>query len=91
MPEELDHKRSETSVKTILLTAGSLSVILALAVWFAWVGWNNVGDVTDTQVSAHGFIALGLGVVLSLILGAGLMALVFYSARHGHDDVDHEL
>jgi len=25
-------------------------------------------------------------VVLSLVLGIGLMYLVFYSARHGHDD-----
>ena len=27
-----------------------------------------------------------LGVVLSLVVGCGLMALVFYSSRHGYDE-----
>jgi hypothetical protein len=34
----------------------------------------------------HGYVALALGVVLSLLLGFGLMALAFYSARRGYDD-----
>ena len=29
---------------------------------------------------------MGLGIVFSLIVGCGLMALVFYSSRHGYDD-----
>jgi len=91
LPDKLDQKRKGSTLKTALLTAAALGVILALAVWFAWVGWNNVGAVSHAEISAHGYIALGLGVVLSLFVGAGLMALVFYSARHGHDDVDHEL
>jgi hypothetical protein len=37
-------------------------------------------------ISMHGWIALGLGTVLSLVVGVGLMALVFYSARRGFDD-----
>lgn len=27
-----------------------------------------------------------LGIVFSLVVGCGLMALVFYSSRHGYDD-----
>ena len=38
------------------------------------------------DISIHGWIAMGLGVTLSLLLGVGLMALVFFSARHGYDD-----
>jgi hypothetical protein len=34
----------------------------------------------------HGWIAMGLGTVLSLALGFGLMWLSFYSSRHGFDD-----
>jgi hypothetical protein len=37
-------------------------------------------------MSIHGWIALGLGTFLSLAVGGGLMALVFYSARKGYDD-----
>jgi hypothetical protein len=37
-------------------------------------------------MSIHGWIALTLGTLLSLAVGGGLMALVFYSARKGYDD-----
>ena len=39
-----------------------------------------------SQLSAAGWFALlVLGVVVTIALGAGLMALVFYSARHDMD------
>jgi len=34
----------------------------------------------------HGWIALGLGTFFSLVIGCGLMALMFFSNRSGHDD-----
>ena len=37
-------------------------------------------------ISLHGWIAMGLGGVLSIILGSGLMWLSFYSARQGFDE-----
>ena len=40
-----------------------------------------VGD-----ASGHGIAALILGTLFSLGLGIGLMALVFYSSRHGYDE-----
>jgi hypothetical protein len=30
-----------------------------------------------------------LGVVFSLVVGCGLMALLFYSSRHGYDEPHH--
>ena len=39
-------------------------------------------------MTAHGYIALAAGVTLSLLVGGGLMALVFFSARKGYDDID---
>jgi len=77
-------------VKTILLTLGSLGAILGLAIWFAFVGWTGVGVETHADIAVHGYIAMGLGVALSILVGGGLMALVFHSARHGHDNVDRE-
>jgi hypothetical protein len=32
------------------------------------------------------YVAMALGVFFSLVVGCGLMALLFYSARHGYDD-----
>lgn len=61
-----------------------LFAILAATVWWAWQGWTAHADV---QMSIHGYIALGLGVFFSLLIGFGLMALTFYSSRRGYDDL----
>lgn len=65
-----------------LLTA-TLFAMLAFAVWGFGAAWRLAGN---APMSVHGYVALGLGVVLSLLLGCGLMALAFYSSRHGYDD-----
>lgn len=61
----------------------SLLAMLALATGLAGYIWWELRDV---EMGLHGTLALVLGVVVSLALGIGLMFLVFYSARHGHDD-----
>jgi hypothetical protein len=38
---------------------------------------------------AGGYVMIVLGVVISLIVGCGLMALMFYSSRRGYDDAAH--
>jgi TRAP-type C4-dicarboxylate transport system permease small subunit len=58
-----------------------LICILVASVWFAFYGWN----LTEGQVSRQGMIALVLGVVFSMLLGGGLMALVFWSNKKGYD------
>jgi hypothetical protein len=65
-------------------------VLVGLAVWSLWVGivgWNLDSGV---EMSGHGYAAMGLGVALTVIVGIGLMALLFYSSRSGHDVVAHE-
>jgi hypothetical protein len=66
---------------TIALTIAMFG-LLGLAGWGLWDGWRRV----DVEIPLVGWIAIGAGVVLSVLLGAGLMALSFYSARSGHDD-----
>ena len=34
----------------------------------------------------YGYVAIAGGVLFSLLVGGGLMALVFYSSRHGYDE-----
>lgn len=56
--------------------------ILALVIWYAVHAWGLLGDVS---ISPLGWFFLCLGVVLTIAVGAGLMALLFYSNRSGKD------
>jgi len=73
-------------MRTILLLV-VLIAVLGAAVWVAVQAWT----VVETEIGWHGWIALSLGSVLSLAVGGGLMALVFYSSRRGFDDVDRDV
>ena len=76
-----------TSSKTGLL--GSLAIVgsalgaIAVIGYFSYRSWTGMGEV---EMSAHGWIALGLGTVVTLAVGFGLMALVFHSSRNNFDD-----
>jgi hypothetical protein len=58
-----------------------LGGLLGAAIWFAFYGWN----LTDAVIDTPGIIALVLGVVFSLLVGGGLMGLLFWSNRKGYD------
>ncbi len=62
----------------------SLLFFLGWAVWYAVHGWNTLSGL-DIGISTTGWIFLGFGVLFTLLLGAGLMALVFYSSRKDYD------
>lgn len=66
-----------------ILLIGGMALFLTGASIFAALTWMSTGPV---DMGAHGWVAMGLGVVLSLVVGVGLMALVFYSSRRGYDD-----
>lgn len=55
---------------------------LAAAIFYAVHAWNAMNGV---QVSPLGWLFMGLGIVFTLAVGGGLMALVFYSSRHNYD------
>ena len=61
----------------------ALLAILAAAGFYAYAGLSKGGD---TSIGVHGWIAMFLGIVFSLVCGVGLMSLVFYSSRHGYDE-----
>jgi cation transporter-like permease len=62
---------------------GALFAILIAAGWYAAGAWNAVNG---PPMPTTGYVAMILGVVFSLLVGCGLMALLFYSSRHGYDD-----
>ncbi|MDI3305496.1 MAG: hypothetical protein QJR07_00215 [Acetobacteraceae bacterium] len=57
-------------------------LLLGFAVFAAWATWNSVGD---TQMSINGVIAMVLGVVVTLLVAAVLIALLLYGEWHRDD------
>ena len=68
---------------TIAISGGAAAVAVALVVAVAAANWTSVGE---SGISLNGWIALIFGVVATLAVGIGLMALVFISSRHGYDE-----
>jgi hypothetical protein len=60
-----------------------LFAILIAAAWFASRAFTAV---SGPPMPAAGYIAMTLGIVFSIVVGCGLMALLFYSSRHGYDE-----
>jgi NADH:ubiquinone oxidoreductase subunit K len=71
------------------LGVGSWSILivllLLLAVTFViiYLGWTLANG---TDVPTSGYVAMAFGVIVSLAVGFGLMALIFYSNRKGYDE-----
>jgi hypothetical protein len=65
----------------VLLVA--LLAMLVAVIWLAVSGWSSAAG---TDVPAAGYLALAFGVIVSMVVGVGLMALVFYSSRAGYDE-----
>jgi len=68
---------------TVPLVIAGLLAILAGAVYVGYHGWVSAGDVS---MPAWGWLMMGLGIFFSLLIGCGLMALIFYSNRAGFDE-----
>ena len=76
-----------TDGKCKLSPAGWFALLVLLAfffvsLWYAVKVWTSMAGV---HMSGWGWLFLVLGVVVTIGLGAGLMALVFYSSRHDMD------
>ena len=77
----------EKDENTRLSAAGwiALAVLvgfLLVSLWYAVKVWTSMAGV---HMSGWGWMFLILGIVVTIGLGGGLMALVFYSSRHGMD------
>lgn len=65
----------------------SVLTIGAVAYW----GASVMAATQGFELSTHGKIALSLGVIFTFGVGAGLMALLFYSNKGGHDEAVYHL
>lgn len=59
-----------------------LSAFLVVAGIIGYFGWTS----TDANVPTSGYVAMALGVIFSVAVGVGLMALIFYSSHKGYDE-----
>jgi hypothetical protein len=73
-----------TAMRKLFLLS-PLFALLAAAIWFAVRSWMHLAG---APIPLVGWLAIIGGVTVSLLVGGGLMALVFYSSRHGYDDLD---
>jgi hypothetical protein len=64
----------------ILVVLLSLLIATAVVIYFGWILGNG------TDVATSGYAAMAFGVIISLAIGFGLMALLFYSSRKGYDE-----
>src|SRR2546423_9505861 len=63
-------------------------IIPLLVIVAAWMGgaaslWMSV---EGPPMPAAGYVAMWLGIAFSLVIGCGLMMLMFYSSRRGYDE-----
>ena len=61
--------------------ACAVVLVVGFLIGALWIGLG------DSEISSAGWLAMGLGVVVTLGLGIGLMALVFISSRRGYDEI----
>jgi hypothetical protein len=73
---------AKLSILGIVAITAPLFAILGAAMWFAARTWLSLGG---PPMPPAGYIAMTLGIVFSVVIGCGLMALLFYSSRHGYD------
>ena len=70
------------------LAAAVLAMIAVMAglAWTAGEVWAESG----VRIGLHGWLALTLALVGTVVVGVGLMWLAFYSARSGWDDINRD-
>ena len=72
--------------KIIILT---FSLTLLIVIVFSLKLWFNMDFI---NISTNGIVAISICIIVSLLLGFGLMGLAFFSSRFGFDEqVNHDL
>ena len=59
-----------------------LAVLLGMLSATIWIGYDMWIATSDSPVSENGYVVVGIGAALSLLISCGLIALLFYSSRH---------
>lgn len=60
-----------------------MTIFVGLTFYAMVIGWNSAGDVEMSGLVIGMMVG---GILLAIVIGCGLMALLFYSARRGYDE-----
>ncbi|MFC3053189.1 hypothetical protein [Kordiimonas pumila] len=72
--------------KILILLAVCFGVsIISYVLLAAYINYLGI------EMSFHGYIAMGLGIFFAYAVGGGLMALLFFSNRSGHDEAAYHI
>jgi formate hydrogenlyase subunit 3/multisubunit Na+/H+ antiporter MnhD subunit len=72
--------------KNVLGTIALVFVLLGLLIAATVFAVRSFTSVEGPPMPGVGYVAMTIGIVLSLLVGIVLMALLFYSSRHGYDE-----
>ena len=75
------------SRRSTLIAAAVAAAVVAIVGGIVVNLWGAVGA---AEISIAGWLAMAFGVLATLALGVGLMALVFISSRRGYDELDRD-
>ena len=81
-PERLADRPRFVFMKIALVTVGLLALLGVAVGWAIW-GWQQTAG---TAMGFHGWLAMILGIVFTIVVGCGLMGLMFYSSRYGYNE-----
>jgi len=68
----------------------ALAVLAAIAICVVFMVFIG-RQLPAVEMGAHGWVALALGTLLSLIVGGGLSAILVIGRRRGYDEAAHDL
>jgi hypothetical protein len=85
--QEPDKSEQSPQESRPLGPAGWIAIVvlggfLAAGIYYAIYTWD---ELAGTSIPTIGWVFLGLGVFFTILVGGGLMALLFYSSRKGKD------
>lgn len=65
-----------------------LTAFLGLTFYAMVIGWNSAGDVEMSGLAIGSMVG---GILAAVVIGCGLMFLLFYSAHRGHDEIGRQM
>ncbi|MEO1475143.1 MAG: hypothetical protein AAFS13_02075 [Pseudomonadota bacterium] len=70
------------------ISRSTVLIIVSSVVGLSFLFWLTMraAAVSGVSLGLHGWIAIALGSIFSMLVSAVLFGLTFHSARSGHDD-----
>ena len=81
-----DASRGKSQLTSHLGTIALVVTLLGLLAASILFAIRSFTSLEGPPMSGVGYLAMAIGILFSLVIGIPLMALLFYSSRHGYDE-----